>query len=74
MYANGEFVEQDHYKVVELFDKVCQYSESNSCNHLGVRHQKGEGIKQDYEEALREFEKSFRLENPYGCNICSTRI
>ena len=47
MYANGNGVEKDFSKAVELYKKACDGGNMHGCRNLVVMHTNGNGVEKD---------------------------
>ncbi len=58
MYANGEGVEQDMSRAVELFKKAAEQGHVDAQNNLGAMYFTGDGVTRDEKKAIEWFEKA----------------
>ena len=58
MYANGEGVEADTSKAVELFKKAAEQGNIDAQNNLAALYYTGEGVARDVDKAIAWFEKA----------------
>lgn len=58
MYVNGEGVEKDYSRAVELFQKAAEQGHLKAQTNLGVMYYKGEGVSADLIEARKWFQKA----------------
>ena len=63
MYANGEGVEADTSKAVELFMKAAEQGNIDAQNNLAAMYFTGEGVARDVDKAIEWFEKAAKQGN-----------
>jgi hypothetical protein len=67
MYENGEGVEQDLSKAIELYEKACEGSYAPGYSSLGLMYENGRGVEQDLSKAFELYEKACELGDTFGC-------
>ena len=67
MYTNGNGVEKNEQKAVELYKKVCDGGEMRGCYNLGVMYAKGSGVEKDFGKAAELFKKACDGGDMNGC-------
>lgn len=67
-YHNGEGVEQNDFKAVDLYKKGCDKKYAYGCNALGDMYYKGYGVRQSDSDALKYYGKACDLNNSMGCS------
>jgi TPR repeat protein/DNA-binding XRE family transcriptional regulator len=66
-YDDGENgAPTDYTEANKWYRMAADKNHTAACNNLGVAYLWGRGVKQDYAEALRLFQKSDEVPNPYG--------
>ena len=59
---DGRGVRKDRQRALELFDRACQFGESESCFTLGRAYQTGNGIDPDNARAIELLERVLALD------------
>ena len=67
MYTNGNGVEKDFSKAVQLFKKACDSGEMPSCSNLGVMYTNDNGVEKDFSKAKQLFKKACDGGDMDGC-------
>ena len=58
MYANGDGVEKNEQKAVELYKKACDGGEMAGCTNLGFMYANGNGVEKNEQKAAELFKKA----------------
>ena len=72
MYANGNGVEKDFSKAVELYKKACDGGNMHGCRNLVVMHTNGNGVEKDFSKAAELFKKACDGGEMNGCRSLDT--
>ena len=73
-YLQGQGVEKDLNKAIELFQRSADLGNPKAMNCLGFRYKKGEGVERDPAQALAWFRKSASAGNEAGMYNVANRI
>ena len=72
MYADGNGVEKNEQKAVELYKKACDGGEMLGCFNLGTMYAKGSGTEKDLGKAAELFKKACDGGDMNGCRSLDT--
>ena len=61
MYSNGQGVEKDNDKALELYKKAADMGYAGAYRHLGIIYEEGEGVEKDNEKAYRVLRASLHF-------------
>ena len=67
MYDDGNGVEKDLGKAVELYKKACDGGDMLGCTNLGFMYEKGKGVEKDFSKAVELYKKACDGGNMLGC-------
>lgn len=68
-YARApEASEEDLGTAARLFQRGCELGSAAACNNLGLAHESGSGVPQDYEQAMLAFERACSGGFAEGCS------
>ena len=67
MYTNGNGVEKDFSKAVQLFKKACDGGVMLGCNYLGAMYADGNGVEKNEQKAVELYKKACDGGNMDGC-------
>ena len=67
MYTNGDGVEKDFGKAVQLFKKACDGGEVRGCYNLGVMYADGDGVEKNEQKAAELYKKACDGGDLDGC-------
>ena len=62
-YENGNGVDQDYAKAIQLHDKACDLNEGRGCHNLGNIYLNGDAGTPDYAKASQYFSRACDLNN-----------
>jgi TPR repeat protein len=68
MYANGDGVEIDSRRAVDLFSEACNAGYANGCTALAYRCEAGDGVAKDEHRAFALYFKACSAGDGAGCN------
>lgn len=72
LYRDGEWVDEDLERSVELFEKAC-HLDAAECVNLGMMYVEGQGVDTDEERAGELFERSCEAGDVGGCMELAAR-
>lgn len=65
---NADASDDDLNLAARLFQRSCDLGHGPACNNLGLAHQSGRGVPEDYERAMLAFERACSLGFAEGCS------
>jgi hypothetical protein len=68
MYQNGDGLEQNYGKAMQLYKEGCEKGSAEACNDVGVLYQKGWGVDKNSRQSVKFFRKACDGGLAMGCS------
>ncbi len=73
-YTEGDGVERDYARALELYGRACDGGAGLGCTNLGWAHEAGWGVPEDLAAAVRHYRRACdELGDPGGCDLLGRR-